>query len=116
MKDGDEEDEKNEKEDASAGSLPSETEAKQALKRIYSEIKDSKKAVLINRQLQVIKTVATTSIVHALERSEEPVFAAIVDGSATSGIIRSCEDAGISYLGARNFSSVEGTRVNLVSL
>lgn len=100
----------------SEGVIPSADEAKQAVKRAYADIKDTKKATLLNRQLGVIKTVLQTSVLHAIERAEEPVFAVIIDGSATSTVVRVCEEMGVSYLGARNFSYVEGTKINLISL
>ncbi len=101
---------------ASEGTIPSPDEAKQSIKRIYSELKDSKKAALINRQLQIVKTVAATSLMHALENVSEPIFAVIIDGSATTSLIRACDETGVAYLGARNFSAVEETKVKLISL
>lgn len=91
-------------------------EAKQAIKKVYSEIKDSKKAVLMNAGLEIIRTVAQSSIMNAIERSEERVVAVVIDGSATSSVVRVCEDHGVMFLGARNFSYVEGTKVHLISL
>lgn len=91
-------------------------DAKKILRERYQEIRDSKKAALLNGKLDVVKTVAGSSLMSSLKRLEEPIAAILIDGSATEGIIRACDELGVKYLGARNFSYVEGARVELVSL
>lgn len=91
-------------------------EIKKKIKAIYEDVKDSKKAVLLNKNISIIKNVSASTLSSALTRAELPVFAVVLDGSATGSVIKACEDAGVAYLGARNFSYVENSKVELVSL
>ncbi len=91
-------------------------DVKKKIKEAYSTIKDTKKAVLLNNALEIVKTVSPLSVVSTLERSREPIYAIVIDGAATSGLIRACEEFRVSYVGARTFSLVEDTKVQLISL
>ncbi len=91
-------------------------DAKKALREKYNEIRDTKKAALLDSNLEIGKVVTSTSLVSSLKRIEGPVVAVLIDGSATEGVIRACDEVGVKYLGARNFSYVEGAHVELVSL
>lgn len=91
-------------------------DVKKKIKEIYATIKDTKKAVLLARSLEVVRTVSSFSLVSALERSDEPIYAVVIDGAATSGIVRACEEGGVAFVGARTFSAMETTRVQLISL
>ena len=84
----------------------------------YAEIKDSKKAILINRAGEVIRNVSAGSVQSALRNVENPsdVLLIVIDGAATSGLIGMCEEASIPYVAAKNFSYVEGSKVKLISL
>lgn len=91
-------------------------DVKKALREKYNEIRDTKKAALLDSNLEIGKVVTSTSLVVSLKRIEGPVVAVLIDGSATEGVIRACDEVGVKYLGARNFSYVEGAHVELVSL
>ncbi len=91
-------------------------DVKKALREKYNEIRDTKKAALLDSNLEIGKVVTSTSLVASLKRIEGPVVAVLIDGSATEGVIRACDEVGVKYLGARNFSYVEGAQVELVSL
>ncbi len=94
----------------------SQQDIKKSMRKTYDEIKDSKKAVFLNDELEEIKKVAATSVMNSLGMFNDKIFAIVVDGSVTATLIRACEEAGISYLGARNFAYTEGTKISLVSL
>lgn len=91
-------------------------DVKKKIKEIYATIKDTKKAVLLDRSLHVVKTVSPLSIVSTLERGDGSVYAVVIDGAATSGIVRACEEMGVAFVGARTFSAMDSTRVGLISL
>lgn len=100
---------------AEAPSL-SKDDVKKKIKEVYLTIKDTKKAALLNSSLEVMKVISSLSLVTGIERSRDPVFALVIDGAATGGVIRACEEAGVSYVAARTFSNVEDTKVELISL
>ena len=91
-------------------------EVKKKVRALYAEIKDSKKAILTDSSFNIIQTVGATSALGSLMRSDTPVKAIIIDGSATSSLISACEEKSVTYLAARNFSHVEGIKVQLISL
>jgi len=86
-----------------------------ALKEKYSDIKGTRKALLLNPDLSVARTVSSVEIVSALNRIRGKITAVVVDGIATKQIIQSCEERGISYIAAKNFAAVE-TNVELIGL
>ena len=86
------------------------------MRELYAEIKDSKKAILTDASMNVIRSVSATSALGSIVRSETPVKVVIIDGAATSSLISACDENGVAYLAARNFSHVEGTKVQLISL
>jgi len=84
------------------------------LREIMKEIEGSKKAVLLNENLEEIKRVSATTVSRILMRNH--AFAVLVDGTATPSIIRACEENQVKNVGAKNFGNVEETSVNLISL
>ncbi|MEK6896765.1 MAG: DNA primase DnaG [Nanoarchaeota archaeon] len=91
-------------------------EVKKKVRELYAEIKDNKKAIFVDASFNIIQTVGATSALGSLMHSDTPVKAIIIDGSATSSLISACGEKGVTYLAARNFSHVEGTSVQLISL
>jgi DNA primase len=91
-------------------------DAKKAIRDKYNEIKGSKGALVLDINLDIIRRVTPRDVPRTLENSRAKVFAVIMDGSATSGIIRACDDFGVQYLAATNFSAVSDAKVKLISL
>lgn len=91
-------------------------DVKEAIRKLFSEIKDSKNALLLNSSLEVIRQIGQREVGKAITNSRQKVFAVIIDGPATGGIIRACDETGVKHLGATNFSSHEDAQVNLISL
>ena len=91
-------------------------EIKESLKKGYETIKGSKDALLLDNALDVIRRVNAKEVSRAILSLRREVFAVIIDGTATSGIIKACEEKGINNLAASNFGSVGDTKVNLISL
>lgn len=89
---------------------------KEDIRKAYEKIKDSKSAVLVDSKFDVIKRVSSREVTRSLMGSRTPVFAIIIDGSAVGPTIRACDERGVQYLAALNFSSVENPKVNLISL
>ncbi len=91
-------------------------DVKEGIRKLFAEIKDSKNALLLNSNLEVIRQVGQREVGKAITTSRQKVFAVIIDGPATGGIIRACDETGVKHLGATNFSSHEDAQVNLISL
>jgi len=82
------------------------------LKEIFDEINGTKKAYLLDENLNIIKKVSNKNIVRNLR---EGIFAIVIDGTATTGLIRAAEKAGCQYIAAKNFSNVRDTSIELIS-
>jgi len=93
-----------------------EGDAKEKLREIYERVKGSKSALLLDSKFDVIRKVTPRDIIRTVKSSRTKVSAIIVDGSATTTIIKLCDEQRISYLAATNFASVSNAKVNLVSL
>ncbi len=89
---------------------------KQELRKRYSEIKDTRRAILFDNGMNELKRVNSAGLPGVLVRTRKRVFAVIVDGQATSPLIKSCDEKGVSYLGATNFAYVPNSKVQLVSI
>ncbi len=93
-------------------------DVKEKLRGVYeSRLKGNKGALLLDNELDVIKKIGAKEIVKNVKGSRIEIGAIVIDGTATSSIIKLCDEAGIKYLAATNFSgSVDLARVVLVSL
>jgi DNA primase len=91
-------------------------DAKATLRKVYELVKGTKMALLLDSNMDVIRKVVPREVPRYARNSRTRVYAVVIDGSATSGIIETCDELGIKYLGATTFSHVENAKVNLVSL
>ncbi|MEM4271592.1 MAG: DNA primase DnaG [Candidatus Pacearchaeota archaeon] len=89
---------------------------KEALRKTYAKIKDSKTALLLDGKLETIKQVSMKEVSRNLRYAKKKVFAVVLDGTALSSIIGACEEVGVKHLAATNFAGVDSTKVNLISL
>ncbi len=93
-----------------------EGDAKSEVKKAYDRVRGSRGALLLDARMDVIRKVGGRDVVRGLSDSRSKVFAVVIDGTATANVIKSCDEAGVKYLGAVNFSNVPGARVELISL
>jgi len=91
-------------------------EAKKAVKERYQEIKDSKKALFLDYNLEVVKDLSARDVPGTLKRMRKGIVAVVVDGMASVMVIRACDEKGVKFLGATNFASVPEANVKLISL
>ena len=89
---------------------------KEVVKNAFSKIKGTKNALLLDEEGTIIMKTNFKEVSRTLDAIRNKVFAVVVDGPATSALVRICDEKNVSILGATNFGSVEGARVNLVSL
>ena len=66
--------------------------------------------------MEIIKRVGAKEVTRNIENSRKNIFAVVIDGTAMSSTARICDEMHISHLAATNFGSVEGAKVNLISL
>jgi len=93
--------------------LNKETENK--LKEISNKNKKSNKAIILNENLEEIKTISTRSLNNFLKRNKEKVFVIVIDGIATSYLISNAEEIGCKIIVAKNFATTD-TNIKLLSL
>ncbi|MBS3091123.1 DNA primase [Candidatus Pacearchaeota archaeon] len=91
-------------------------DAKAALRKAYENIKGSKSGLLLDTNMDVIRKVSSKEIGKYARGSRTRIYALVVDGTATAGLIEMCDELNVKYLAALNFSAVANARVNLVSL
>ena len=89
---------------------------KEEIRKKYGEIRGTKMAVLLDVNMDIIRKVSSREVSRNIRGSKQKVFAVIIDGSSLGAIIEACDEMGVSYLAATNFSSFEGAKVNLISL
>jgi DNA primase len=107
--------EKEEKSESTEVSFSGDVKAK--LRELYSEkLEGTKSALLLDGNFDVIRKVGNREIASAVKGSRTKVAALILDGTATSSLIRLCDENGIQYFAATNFASTEDAKVKLVSL
>jgi DNA primase len=91
-------------------------DAKAATRSAFEKIRGTKSALLLDNNFDVIRKVSNREVGKAVDFSRTRIYAVVIDGTATSGVIRACEERGVKYLGATTFGSVDETSVNLISL
>ena len=84
-------------------------------RRGYESIRGTKSAILFDGNFDIIRKVSSREVVKAIGYSRKQILAVIIDGAATKSIINACEEKGIKYLGATNFSDVSD-KLELISL
>ncbi|MCU0642154.1 MAG: DNA primase DnaG [archaeon] len=91
-------------------------DVKAEIKKRYEEIKGSRSALLLDGKMEVMRKVSSRDVSRSIRYSKSRVFAVVIDGAAIEAIIRACDEAGVSYLAATNFSSFDNAKVALISL
>jgi DNA primase len=108
---------KEEKESVSKNEEPTiASDIKESLRKAYDSIKGSRDALLLDNNLDVIRRVNAKEASRAILTMRKEIFAVVIDGTTTSGIIRACDERGVKYLAASNFGAVEDAKVQLISL
>ena len=72
--------------------------------------------MLLDNNFDVIRKVGNREVPRNIEMSKKKIFGVILDGTVTGTLVKTCEEFGISYLGATNFGNVKDTKLKLVSL
>ena len=90
--------------------------SKEMVKSAYEKIKGSKMAAILDESGDIIRRVSPREVVRSVKDARKRVFAIVIDGTATPTIIAVCDESGIPYLGATNFSAVDNAKVKLISL
>jgi len=80
-------------------------EQKEKLKKILKENEDSGKAILLDESLKEIREISARGFGGSLRRVNEKPYAIVLDGTVTSSIIESAEDAGCQFIVAKNFAA-----------
>jgi DNA primase len=93
-----------------------EGDIKKSMNDKYLEIRNKKKAMLIDSKFETIKESSLGELISNVKRTKKKIFAIIIDGTATKKIVEVCDDKGINNLGAKNFSYLGESKINLVSL
>jgi len=91
-------------------------DVKEAIRKKYQDIKGTRMALILDGNMDVIRKVSSKEVSRNIRGSKQKVFAVIVDGNAVGHIIEACDEMGVSYLGATNFSSFDNAKVTLISL
>ncbi|OYT36848.1 hypothetical protein B6U91_00160 [Candidatus Pacearchaeota archaeon ex4484_71] len=89
-------------------------DSKKKLKEIAKRNTGSKKAVIVNSELNELKTVGVRSLGNEIKRSRSKIAAVVIDGSATKNILNLSEERGIGVIVAKNFATTD-TKVKLLS-
>ncbi|MDP1696016.1 MAG: DNA primase DnaG [archaeon] len=89
---------------------------KEGLNKSYSKIKGTKQALILDSNLDVIRSVSSREVSRAIRNSRKEVFAVVIDGSALGAIVEACEECGVKHLAATHFSNIKESKVNLISL
>ncbi len=80
-------------------------EKKKKLKEIAKENEGNDKAIFLNESLENIKEVSKKGVSTALAKSDIKPFAIIVDGTATTNMIKKAEEIGCKVIIAKNFAT-----------
>jgi len=88
---------------------------KEKIKSLGKEIKDTKKALILDNSLNKLKEVSSKTLSIIINKIKERPEIVLIDGNATIPIITACEKRKVNVIAARSFSSTN-TFINLLSL
>lgn len=91
-------------------------DVKEGIRKLYERIRGTKQALLLDGSLDVIRAVSSKEVSRNVRMSKRPVFAVVIDGSALGAMIEACEERGVKYLAATQFTKVGDTSIELISL
>ena len=87
----------------------------ETLKKIFKENQGSEKAVILNKDMKEIKSVAAKSLSLSLKKLDDTPYAISIDGTLTVPILTSAEESGVKLIIAKNFATTD-TKIKLISL
>ena len=90
------------------------SENKETLKKILKELSGTGKAVFLDSNLNEVKHVSQKSVSSSLNRLKG-ISVVVIDGSATSAIVKSAEEEGVQVIVAKNFQTTSES-VKMLSL
>ena len=98
----------------SNGSGSSSNEIKK-IKEISEKIKGTEKAVILDSDLNEIKSVSAKALSGTLKKIDEKIYCIVIDGAVTSIIIKSAEELDVKIIAGKNFSTTD-TEIKLVGV
>jgi DNA primase len=101
-------------EDVEVKELTLDDDAKSKLKEVSKNIGGEGSAVLLDGDLNELKEISAKTVANSLRRTRD-VAAIVIDGNATTSIIKSAEDAKVQVIVAKNFQTTD-TSIKLMSL
>ncbi len=90
-------------------------EKKEKLKKISKQNEGNGKAIILDSNLNEIKSVSVKTLVSTLKRFRTKITALVIDGTATTPIIISAEEVSCKVIVAKNFGTTD-TNIKLLSL
>ena len=90
-------------------------ENKEKLKVLSAKNEGTGKAILLDSELNEIKKISVKTLSNTLRRIDKKPSVIVIDGTVTSPIIYSAEDASVSAIAAKNFATTD-TNIELLSL
>ncbi len=90
----------------------SDDETNEKLRKVFKSL-ESEKAVVLDNELNEIKTVSAKSLAISLKKLEN-VHAIAINGTLTNTILTAAEEAGCKAIIAKNFASTD-TKISLIS-
>lgn len=88
---------------------------REKIDEISKIIRDTGKAVVLDKELNKIKEISSRALNTALKKIDEKPYAIVMDGTATSATIKNAEHEGIEIIAAKNFAATSN-KIKLLSL
>tara|TARA_Y100000310_G_scaffold281663_1_gene302278 strand:- start:6290 stop:7462 length:1173 start_codon:yes stop_codon:yes gene_type:complete len=90
-------------------------EKEEKLKEISEKNKGTRKAILLDKNLNETKNILAKTLNGILRKSGEKPYGIVIDGTVTEPIIRAAEESDVQLIVAKNFSTID-TKIKLLSL
>ena len=88
---------------------------REKLKEISEKNKGTRKAILLDKNLNETKNILAKTLNGILRKSGEKPYGIVIDGTVTEPIIRAAEESDVQLIVAKNFSTID-TKIKLLSL
>jgi len=103
-----------ENENSSGRTESSASSLNEKLKNIFLKNKGTGKAIILDENLNEIKSVSVRALASTLKKIKEKSEVIVIDGTVTNILMKSAEECGIKTIVAKNFTTTD-TKISLLS-
>jgi hypothetical protein len=82
---------------------------KEKLKEVFKKNKGTEKAIILNEEMNEIRSISSRVLISSMRRLNEKPFAIAIDGTVTNPILEVAQELGVKAIAANNFAATSSS-------